>query len=81
MFIPTGGFGWVTGDHETAAPGTSEVLLSRGAASPAEVDATIEQARAAGGPDRQRARAASPGATPAPSPTPIDHLWEVIAIG
>ncbi len=26
MFIPTGGFGWVTGDHETAAPGTSVVL-------------------------------------------------------
>ena len=34
MFIPTGGFGWVTGDHETATPGTSEVLLSRGAGSP-----------------------------------------------
>ncbi|MDQ6838115.1 MAG: VOC family protein [Actinomycetota bacterium] len=28
MLIPTGGFGWVTGDHETAAPGTSETLLT-----------------------------------------------------
>jgi uncharacterized protein len=78
MFIPTGGFGWVTGDHETAAPGTSEVLLSLGAASPAEVDATIEQARAAG------ARIVSepeqkPWGYAGTFADPDHHLWEVIA--
>ena len=28
MYVPTGGFGWVTADHPTAEPGTSECLLS-----------------------------------------------------
>ena len=80
MFIPTGGFGWVTGDHETAAAGTSEVLLSRGAASPAEVDAAVEQARAAG------ARIVSepeqkPWGYTGTFADPDSHLWEVIAVG
>jgi predicted lactoylglutathione lyase len=78
MFIPTGGFGWVTGDHETAAAGTSEVLLSHSADSPAEVDATLEQASTAG------ARIVS---EPEQKPwgytglfaDPDGHLWEVIA--
>ena len=78
MFIPTGGFGWVTGDHETAAPGTSEVLLSRSAGTPDEVDATIEQARVAGArivsePQQQ------PWGYTATFADPDHHLWEVIA--
>ena len=28
MLIPTGGFGWVTGDHQVAEPGTSEAMLT-----------------------------------------------------
>jgi len=48
MLVPTGGFGWVIGDHEVASPGTSECVLSFGAASEAAVDATIERARSAG---------------------------------
>jgi predicted lactoylglutathione lyase len=78
MFIPTGGFGWVTSDHETASPGTSEVLLSRGAESPAEVDATIEKARAAGArivsePQQQ------PWGYTATFADPDGHLWEGVA--
>ncbi len=78
MFIPTGGFGWVTGDHETAAPGTSEVLLSRRVDSPADVDAATERARAAG------ARIVSepeqkPWGYTGTFADPDHHLWEVIA--
>src|SRR5215218_3237169 len=48
MFVPAGGFGWVTGDHEVAPQGTSECLLGLRAADRAEVDATVTQAAAAG---------------------------------
>ncbi len=44
MFIPRGGFGWVTGEHEIAQRGHSECLLSF-AGDPDEV---IARARAAG---------------------------------
>lgn len=79
MFIPTGGFGWVTGDHETAPPGTSEVLLSRGAGSSEEVDAAIEHARVAGArivsePQQQ------PWGYTGTFADPDHHLWEVISV-
>jgi uncharacterized protein len=48
MLIPTGGFGWVIGDHEVAPPAHSECILSLSAASEAEVDAWLDRARAAG---------------------------------
>jgi uncharacterized protein len=48
VLVPTGGFGWVTADHDVATPGTSECLLNRLVGSPAEVDALTERARAAG---------------------------------
>jgi uncharacterized protein len=48
MLVPTGGFGWVIGDHEVASPGHSECVLSLGAQTEAEVDETIERARRAG---------------------------------
>jgi predicted lactoylglutathione lyase len=48
MLVPTGGFGWVVGEREVAEPGTSECVLSVGASSDAEVDATVERARSAG---------------------------------
>ena len=77
MFIPTGGFGWVTGDHETAPPGTSECLLSLNVESDGEVDEYIEKARAAG---------AVVLAEPEQKPwgylglfaDPDTHLWQVI---
>ena len=45
MLIPTGGFGWVIGDHQVADPGISECALGIGASSNDEVDAIIERAR------------------------------------
>jgi predicted lactoylglutathione lyase len=48
MFVPTGGFGWVLGGREAAAPGRSECVLVLPAASEADVDAAVERARRAG---------------------------------
>ncbi|MFI5428448.1 VOC family protein [Aeromicrobium sp. UC242_57] len=38
MLVPTGGFAWVIGDHQVAAPGHSECLFSLTADSAAAVD-------------------------------------------
>jgi predicted lactoylglutathione lyase len=48
MLIPTGGFGWVIGEHEVAPAGQSECVFSLRAGGDAEVDAMIERARRAG---------------------------------
>src|SRR4030095_8289515 len=48
MLIPSGGFGWVIGSHEVAPSGTSECVLGITVATDAEVEATLERARAAG---------------------------------
>ncbi|QKW05079.1 VOC family protein [Streptomyces sp. NA04227] len=49
MLIPTGGFGWVIGNHEVAAPGQSECAFSLNADTEAEVDELVERARRSGG--------------------------------
>jgi predicted lactoylglutathione lyase len=76
MLVPTGGFGWVIGDHSVAEPGQSECVLSFAVAGPAEVDAFVERARAAG------ARiVAEPAQQPwgyvATFADPDAHLWMV----
>ena len=48
MLIPTGGFDWITGDHEVAARGVSECVLNLGVEAEADVDATIRRAHDAG---------------------------------
>jgi uncharacterized protein len=48
MFIPTGGFGWITGEHDVAAPGSSECVLSITATGESGVDEVLERARLAG---------------------------------
>ncbi|ROO89155.1 hypothetical protein EDD29_6842 [Actinocorallia herbida] len=48
MLVPTGGFGWVIGDHEVAEPGRSECVFTLARPTDAEVDALIERARAHG---------------------------------
>ncbi len=48
MLVPTGGFGWVIGDHEVAPPGSSECMIGIGADTTAAVDAMIECVRQAG---------------------------------
>jgi predicted lactoylglutathione lyase len=78
MLIPPGGFGWVTGDHDVAPPGTSECLLNLAAGADAEVDRIVERAAAAG---------AKIVSAPGPQPwgyagtfaDPDGHLWMVTA--
>ena len=48
MLVPTGGFGWVIGDHEVAAPGHSECLLGLAREDEASVDELIQRAQGAG---------------------------------
>lgn len=48
MLVPTGGFGWVIGDHEVAGRGSSECVLGLTAVDEAAVDELVERARRAG---------------------------------
>jgi predicted lactoylglutathione lyase len=48
MFIPTGGFGWVTGDHDVAPVGSSECVISIAASTHTDVDEILERARRTG---------------------------------
>ncbi|WP_114559630.1 VOC family protein [Desertihabitans aurantiacus] len=48
MLVPPGGFGWMTPGRTAAGPGTVECLLSLPVDAPADVDALVERARAAG---------------------------------
>jgi predicted lactoylglutathione lyase len=76
MLVPTGGFGWVIGDHRVAAVGTSECVLGIGAATDDDVDRIVERARRAG---------ATVPTEPAPQPwgyaaafaDPDGHIWTV----
>ncbi len=77
MLIPRGGFGWVTGDHEVAAPGTSECLLSLSAGDDAEVDAALGRAEAAGATVVTRPTTL-PWGHLATFADPDGHLWQVI---
>jgi predicted lactoylglutathione lyase len=78
MLVPTGGFGWVVGSHEVAAPGTSECVLGIPAGTEDEVREIVERARRAG---------ATVASEPAPQPwgyaaaftDPDGHVWTVTA--
>jgi len=48
MLVPTVGFGWLIGDHEVAARGQSECILSVSTASEADANALVDRARANG---------------------------------
>ncbi|MEW2142096.1 VOC family protein [Micromonospora vinacea] len=76
MLIPTGGFGWVIGRHEVAPRGQSECLLNLGVASPTDVDALVERARAAGAEIITEA-ADQPWAYAGVFADPDGHLWMV----
>lgn len=76
MLIPTGGFGWVIGGREVAAPGTSECVCSLNAESDADVEAIVGRAQAAGAqivaaPERQ------PWGFTGTFADPDGHLWMV----
>ena len=77
ILIPRGGFGWVTGGHEVAAPGTRECLLSLPAADDAEVDAVLARAEVAGATVVQRP-VTQPWGHRATFADPDGHLWQVI---
>ncbi|MFD6563362.1 VOC family protein [Micromonospora profundi] len=78
MLIPTGGFGWVIGPHAVAARGQSECVLSLGVASPADADAIVERARAAGA-EVVTEPAAQPWGYAGAFADPDGHLWMVSA--
>jgi predicted lactoylglutathione lyase len=78
MLIPTGGFGWVTGDHDVAAPGTSECVLNLAAGTDAAVDEIVERASAAGA-KVVSAPAAQPWGYTGTFADPDGHLWMVTA--
>jgi uncharacterized protein len=76
MLVPTGGFGWVIGEHEVAPRGQSECVISLGAASDADVDEVVERARRAGA-----TVLAEPGRQPwgyaGTFADPDGHIWMV----
>ncbi|MCO1595503.1 VOC family protein [Micromonospora sp. RHAY321] len=76
MLIPTGGFGWVVGGHEVAARGQSECLLSLGVTAPADADAIVERARAAGA-EVVTEPEAQPWGYAGTFADPDGHLWMV----
>ncbi|MFF4876944.1 VOC family protein [Micromonospora sp. NPDC000668] len=78
MLIPTGGFGWVIGRHEVAAGGQSECVLSLSVASPADADAIVERARAAGA-EVVSEPVAQPWGYTGVFADPDGHLWMVSA--
>ena len=80
MFIPTGGFGWVTEGQTVATAGTSECLLGISAGSEAEVDAVVERAKAAGAAIRLEPGEQAWGYA-ASFADPDGHLWMVTAAG
>ncbi|HEY0698995.1 MAG TPA: VOC family protein [Micromonospora sp.] len=48
MLVPTGGFGWVIGNHEVAPRGQSECVLGLSVGTPGEVNEVVDRAREAG---------------------------------
>lgn len=76
MLVPTGGFGWITGNRPTASRDASECLLALTVADEHAVDALVDRARRAGAevvlePARQRWGYSAAFADP------DGHLWQV----
>ena len=78
MYIPTGGFGWVTAGRDTAARGTAECLVSLQVGSTREVDDLLARASSGGAEIASAAQQQGWGYTGVFA-DPDGHLWEVIA--
>jgi uncharacterized protein len=78
MYIPTGGFGWVTAGRDTAQPGTTECLVSLQVGSAREVDDLLARASSGGAEIASAAQQQGWGYTGVFA-DPDGHLWEVIA--
>ena len=76
MLVPSGGFGWVIGDHDVAQRGHSECLLNVSVDAEPAVGDVIERARQAGA-----TIIAEPGQQPwgyvATFADPDGHLWQI----
>ena len=76
MFIPIGGFGWVTGNRITAPPDQSECLLVMTLADQRDVHSMVDRARAAGAEIIMEPAEQAWGFT-ALFADPDCHLWQV----
>ncbi|MEO6511326.1 MAG: VOC family protein [Nocardioides sp.] len=77
MYVPTGGFGWITGGRPTATSPTSECLISLQVGSTAEVDTIVGYVEEAGGQVVTVPEQKSYGYT-GTFIDPDGHLWEAI---
>jgi predicted lactoylglutathione lyase len=77
MYIPTGGFGWVTAGRPTAERGTAECLVTLQVSTAADVDNVVARAAISGG---QVASAAQhqPWGYSGTFADPDGHLWQVL---
>lgn len=76
MFIPTGGYGWVTGNRATAPSDQSECLLVLTLADQRDVRDMVEKARASGA-EIVLEPAAQPWGFTAVFADPDGHLWQL----
>ena len=80
MFIPTGGFGWVTGGRQTARSDQSECLLVMTLADQGSVLGMVERARKAGA-EIVMEPAEQPWGFTAVFADPDGHLWQLRTAG
>lgn len=76
MFIPTGGFGWVTGGRQTARSDQSECLLVMTLAGQGDVLGMVDRARN-GGAEIVMEPAEQPWGFTAVLADPDGHLWQL----
>jgi predicted lactoylglutathione lyase len=77
MYIPTGGFGWVTAGQPTAERGKAECLVTLQVGTAAEVDDVVARAAIAGGVVVSAAQHQSWGYS-GTFADPDGHLWQVL---
>jgi predicted lactoylglutathione lyase len=77
MYIPTGGFGWVTAGRPTAQRDTAECLVTLQVDTAAEVDDVVARAANAGGVVVSAAQHQSWGYS-GTFADPDGHLWQVL---
>jgi uncharacterized protein len=77
MYIPTGGFGWVTAGRPTAERGTAECLVTLEVSTAADVDDVMARAAISGGEVATAAQDQSWGYSGAFA-DPDGHLWQVL---
>ena len=77
MYVPTGGFSWITGGRPTAGPASSECLLSLQVETTSDVDGMLSRVEVAGGRVASGPEQKSYGYT-GTFTDPDGHLWEAI---